>query len=63
MIILKERGLPSDMKLVPSQCVQLWDVMKKLMDKNLPDGFGELDPDVYFKDIGYIVKDDADRYE
>ncbi|RIA88407.1 hypothetical protein C1645_877420 [Glomus cerebriforme] len=62
-IILKEHGLPSDMKLVPSQCVQLWDVMKRHVGDNPPNGFDNLDPDVYFRDIGYIVKDDADRYE
>jgi hypothetical protein len=51
------------MKLVPSQCVQLWDVMKKHAGDNPPDGLDDLNPDVYFRDIGYIVKDDADRYE
>ncbi|RIA88406.1 hypothetical protein C1645_826376 [Glomus cerebriforme] len=63
MVILKEHGLPSDMKLVPSQCVQLWDVMKRHVGDNPPNGFDNLDPDVYFKDIGYIVKDNADKYE
>ncbi|GES95532.1 P-loop containing nucleoside triphosphate hydrolase protein [Rhizophagus clarus] len=63
MVILKEHGLPSDMTLVPSQCIQLWDVMKKHMGNNSPNEFNKLDPDEYFKDIGYIVKDDADRYE
>ncbi|PKY41327.1 P-loop containing nucleoside triphosphate hydrolase protein [Rhizophagus irregularis] len=63
MIILKEHGLPDDMKLVPSQCIQLWDEMKKHMGNNPPSGFNKLDPDEYFKDIGYIVKDDADKYE
>ncbi|EXX74671.1 Ski2p [Rhizophagus irregularis DAOM 197198w] len=63
MNTLKEHGLPSDMTLVPSQCVQLWNVMKKHMGNNSPDGFDKLDPDIYFRDIGYIVKDDADRYE
>lgn len=63
MSILKECGFPGDMKLVPSQCVQLWDVMKKYVGDNPPDGFNELDPNKYFKEIGYIVKDDADNYE
>jgi hypothetical protein len=63
MSILKECGFPGDMKLVPSQCVQLWDVMKKYAGDNPPNGFNELNPDIYFKDIGYIVKDDADGYE
>ncbi|GBB86738.1 hypothetical protein RclHR1_13130004 [Rhizophagus clarus] len=63
MSILKESGFPGDMKLVPSQCVQLWDVMKKYAGDNPPNGLKELDPDIYFKDIGYIVKDDADGYE
>ncbi|RIA84529.1 hypothetical protein C1645_715601, partial [Glomus cerebriforme] len=62
-IILKEYGLPIDMKLIPSQCIQLWDIMNRHMGDNLANGFNELDPDVYFRDIGYISKDDADKYE
>src|SRR6266511_4084391 len=50
-VILKEYGLPGDMKLVPSQCIQLWDVMKKFSGDNPPHRLVELDPDVYFKDI------------
>ncbi|CAG8479082.1 3193_t:CDS:2 [Funneliformis caledonium] len=62
-VILKENGIPGDMKLIPPQCVQLWDEMKKFSGDNPPRRLVELDPDVYFKDIGYIVKDDADKYE
>ncbi|RHZ84433.1 hypothetical protein Glove_81g49 [Diversispora epigaea] len=60
-VLVAESGLPSDIKLTPDQCVQLWDTMNKVSNSD-PD-IQSLDPDVYFKEKGYIVKDDVDRYE
>ncbi|CAG8471575.1 3281_t:CDS:10, partial [Acaulospora morrowiae] len=60
-VLVAENGIPPDIKLVPGQCVELWDMMNRVSNED-PD-IQHLDPDQYFEDIGYIVKDDADRYE
>ncbi|CAG8509201.1 9142_t:CDS:2 [Acaulospora colombiana] len=60
-ILVAENGIPPDIKMVPRQCVEFWDVMNKVSNGD-PD-IQPLDPDKYFKDIGYIVKDDVDQYE
>lgn len=60
-VLVAESGLPSDIKLTPDQCVQLWDTMKKVSNDD-PD-IQSLDPDEYFKEKGFIVKDDVDQYE
>ncbi|CAG8433434.1 1777_t:CDS:10 [Diversispora eburnea] len=60
-VIVAESGIPVDFKLTPDQCVQLWDMMNKVSNSDPDIQF--LDPDVYFKEKGYIVKDDVDRYE
>ncbi|CAG8674010.1 7842_t:CDS:2 [Gigaspora margarita] len=60
-VIVTENGIPADMKLLPSHCIELWDAMNHV-NKNNPE-LQDLDPDKYFKNIGYIVKDDADKFE
>ncbi|CAH1763007.1 4789_t:CDS:10 [Entrophospora sp. SA101] len=61
--LVAENGLSRDLRLIPSQCIELWDAIKNRVGDDVPDDLKKLDPDEYFTKIGYIVKDDADRYE
>nr|CAG8529464.1 15724_t:CDS:10 [Entrophospora candida] len=61
--LVAENGLPRDLRLIPSQCIELWDAIKNRVGDDVPDDLKKLDPDEYFTKIGYIVKDDADKYE
>ncbi|CAG8457686.1 16854_t:CDS:10 [Cetraspora pellucida] len=60
-VVIAESGIPADLKLLPSHCIELWDAMNHV-HKDDPDLL-KINPDKYFKDIGYIVKDNADNFE
>ncbi|CAG8494204.1 5636_t:CDS:2, partial [Ambispora leptoticha] len=62
-VILKEKGFPTDMKILPDECVQLYDKMCQVSGSNDKKMLKRLNPDNWFRDKIPITKVDASEYE
>ncbi|CAG8615451.1 503_t:CDS:2 [Ambispora gerdemannii] len=62
-VILKEKGFPTDMKILPDECLQLYDKMCDVSSGGDQKMLNRLNPDNWFRNKIPITKADASEYE
>lgn len=60
---LIETGFSNDMKLLPEECLQIYNLMTKNIPKEYHSHIKKINPLTYFYNKGFIKKDDSDKFE
>ncbi|KAG9307133.1 hypothetical protein G9A89_016961 [Geosiphon pyriformis] len=62
-IMLRKKGFPKDMKILPDECLNLYDKMRQISGKNESKILNRLNPDNWFRKMIPIRKADTNEYE